>query len=120
MILVIDVNLSPEWCEVLRGVGEVIHWSSIGNVDAPDLEIIDWAREQNAIILTNDLDFGAILAASGMDSPSVFQLRSQILDPLVIGDGVLRVIESFAGDLAEGASISFDRERSRVRRLPLR
>ncbi len=73
------MNLSPEWETIFDKDYEVQHWTRIGLPDAPDTEILEWAKQRTAVILTNDLDFGTILAASHLDSPSVFQIRSQIL-----------------------------------------
>jgi len=43
----------------------------------PDAEILQKARSENRIVLTFDLDFGDLLAASGENLPSViiFRLR---------------------------------------------
>jgi predicted nuclease of predicted toxin-antitoxin system len=59
----IDMNLTPRWVEHLRLAGyEVIHWSSIGNMSAPDQEICDHDRLHELVLLTNYLDFPRILA----------------------------------------------------------
>jgi predicted nuclease of predicted toxin-antitoxin system len=45
MKLLIDMNLSPKWVFVLKEAGlEAAHWSSIGRSDAPDYEILAYAR----------------------------------------------------------------------------
>ena len=80
--------------------------------------ILHWAKQNGCVILTNDLDFGAILAATHLESPSVFQIRSLLLDPLKIGASVLSCFQKFEHDLKAGALVSYDSERSRVRRLP--
>ena len=67
------MNLSPRWIERLARHGfEAVHWSTIGAATAPDVEILAWASEHQCVVLTNDLDFSAILAAA----PSVVQIRS--------------------------------------------
>jgi len=72
MKFVVDMNLSPEWGDFLGLEGwQAVHWSSIGAPAALDNEILEWARTEGAIILTQDLDFGAILAATNADAPSV-------------------------------------------------
>ena len=119
MKIVIDMNLSPEWEPVFSGYCEIKHWSRIGDSDTPDEFILHWAKENRHVILTNDLDFGAILAATHFESPSVFQIRSQILDPLIIGTIVLSCFQHFEQDLKSGAVVSYDPKRARVRRLPL-
>lgn len=41
------MNLSPLWVEVLQAEGwEAVHWSTIGPVNAPDHEIMTWAKNQ--------------------------------------------------------------------------
>ena len=59
------MNLSPVWAEYLRHAGiEAEHWSSIGDVRAPDRLIMAHARERHLIVFTHDLDFGNILAVT--------------------------------------------------------
>jgi predicted nuclease of predicted toxin-antitoxin system len=80
--IVIDMNLSPKWVSILKSAGhEAIHWSQVGAPNAPDREIMGWARTNNHVVFTHDLDFGAILAATDANSPSVFQIRSQDVSP---------------------------------------
>ena len=65
MKLLVDMNLSPSWAERLARHGfEAVHWSTIGAATAPDEEILTWADEHHFVVITNDLDFSAILAAS--------------------------------------------------------
>ena len=83
------------------------------------MELLLYARNHDSFIFTNDLDFGAILAATQLKSPSVFQLRSLILDPEVIGDDVLACLKLVEADLVAGALVSFDIDQSRIRKLPI-
>lgn len=64
MKLVVDMNLSPAWVALLESAGHsAVHWSSVGPPNAPDMEIMGWAADHGAIVLTHDLDFSTILAA---------------------------------------------------------
>jgi predicted nuclease of predicted toxin-antitoxin system len=64
MRVTVDVNLAPAWADRLRALGhDAEHWSQLGALDAPDSEILAWAEEHNAIVLTCDLDFGAMVAS---------------------------------------------------------
>jgi predicted nuclease of predicted toxin-antitoxin system len=65
------------------------------------------------------LDFGAILAATQRRRPSVLQVRSDILAPGVIGRVVLMAIRQAQQALLDGAILSVDANRARVRILPL-
>jgi len=89
-------------------------------MDAPDEEIFSWAASRNAIVLTHDLDFGAILASTGMDSPSVIQVRTQDVLPIGMGEAVIRALQQFDGPLRQGAIVTVQADRLRVSMLPLR
>jgi predicted nuclease of predicted toxin-antitoxin system len=121
MKILIDMNLSPAWVPVLEEARHTaIHWSTIGALNAPDPEILAWAKGNGYILFTNDLDVGAILAATETEAPSVIQLRAQDISPAHARDLLLSVIKRFAESLLQGALISVDEEKSRVRLLPLR
>jgi predicted nuclease of predicted toxin-antitoxin system len=71
MKLLVDMNLSPRWIVALRGAGvEAEHWSEVGDPRAPDEKIMACAAAGGWVVLTHDLDFGAILAATRGDKPS--------------------------------------------------
>lgn len=40
-----------------------------------------YARSNNYVVLTHDLDFGAILAATHGEKPSVVQIRAEDVSP---------------------------------------
>jgi predicted nuclease of predicted toxin-antitoxin system len=120
MKVLIDMNLSPRWLDLLTGGGlEAVHWSAVGAGNAPDLEIMAYAKTNGYVVLTHDLDFAAILAATQGEKPSVVQIRSEQLNPEVIGERVVLALRQMATELAEGALVTVDPERTRVRVLPL-
>ena len=121
MKLLIDMNLSPLWVTVFENEGlEAIHWTDVGDPRAPDSEIMRWARDHGYTVFTHDLDFGALLAASRHDSPSVIQVRCQNVTPNYIGNCVLSALAQFKQHLKEGALISINEKNARVRILPLK
>jgi len=106
MKILIDMNLSPEWVDELgnRGI-EAVHWSSIGQFDAQDTVLMEWAREHDYIVFTHDLDFGTTLALTNAEKPSVLQVRTQ---------------DVTVGHLKDmGALLILDEHKKRVRILPL-
>lgn len=120
MRVVVDVNLAPAWAGRLRTSGhEAKHWSEIGALDATDSEILAWAVEHEAVVLTCDLDFGAILAASQAHTPSVVQIRGRDVMSETIGERVLGVLVALQSELDQGAIVSIDLDLARVRVLPL-
>ena len=121
MRLVVDVNLPPAWVACLEAAGlDAVHWSSIGALDAPDTDLLAWAVRNNAVLMTCDLDFGAILAASGLTAPSVVQIRARDVMPTAIGQRIVAALGIHGRDLDSGALVSVDLDRARVRILPLR
>lgn len=121
MKLLVDMNLSPRWARFLADAGiEAAHWSDLGAGDAPDAEIMAFARAQGYVVFTHDLDFSAILAATQGEKPSVVQVRSEDVSPEAIGEAVVAAVRQTAEDLAEGALLTVEPSRMRVRLLPLR
>lgn len=121
MKLLVDMNLSPSWVRRLAQHGfEAVHWSTIGAATASDEEILAWAHEHNLVVISNDLDFSAILAAGAVDGPSVVQIRIQDL----LSDGSVSIVatalEEHREDIGQGALLSIDEGGTRVRMLPLR
>ena len=120
MRFLIDMNLSPVWVSFLQEAGlEAVHWSAVGAPDSSDHTLMQWAGANDHVVVTNDLDFSAILAATRRKKPSVIQIRADLLTPAGIGSAVLRAIAQTEFELAEGALISIDPIRARVRILPL-
>jgi predicted nuclease of predicted toxin-antitoxin system len=120
MKLLIDMNLSPDWVRTLAEQGfEALHWSSVGKASASDHEIMAWAKSNGYVLLTHDLDFGAILAATKAKGPSVVQIRAQDVNPHHIGHSVSRILSQFQQYLEKGAVLTIDERKSRVRILPL-
>jgi predicted nuclease of predicted toxin-antitoxin system len=110
-----------QWVSCLEKAGfNAVHWSQIGEPDAPDQEIFDYAKLHGYIVFTHDLDFGAILAATNAEYPSVIQIRYQDITPHNLSEFVISKLNRFQGYLSEGAMITIDKNNSRVRILPLR
>lgn len=120
MKLLVDMNLSPRWVNLLADAGiEAAHWSTLGAATAPDTEIMAFARANDYVVLTHDLDFSAILAATHGDKPSVVQIRSDDVKPEVIGRLVINALRQMSIELDEGALLTVDPNRTRLRLLPL-
>ena len=121
MKLLIDMNLSPRWTRYLMDAGlEAAHWSTLGAANAPDVEIMTFARVNGYVVLTHDLDFSAILAATHGLKPSVVQIRSEDVNPDVIGKLVVDALRQMNADLNNGALLTIGTNRTRLRILPLR
>src|SRR6266540_4043780 len=117
--LLVDMNLSPDWVPVLQSHGwSAVHWSTVGDPRAPDHDIMDWARANDSVVFTHDLDFGTVLALTHATGPSVLQIRGQNVLPEDIGPVVIAALRQHDAALAAGALVVVDVKKSRVRVLP--
>ncbi len=121
MKVLIDMNLSPRWSEFLTKAGlQAAHWSEFGAGDASDLDILTFAKEHDYVVLTHDLDFAAILAATHGKKPSVVQIRAEQLTPELIGPYIISALRQLSIELHDGALVTVEPKRTRMRVLPLR
>lgn len=120
MKLVVDMSLSPDWCAVLRSEGwDAVHWSQVGDPQATDAQVMAWAAGEGRIVLTHDLDFGAILAATRAQGPSVVQVRAQDVLPKKLAPLLIPALRQVEQQLVAGALVVIDEGKLRVRVLPL-
>jgi predicted nuclease of predicted toxin-antitoxin system len=120
MKLLVDMNLSPRWIELLKSSGvEAVHWSVIGKANAPDTEIMAYAKTNDWIVLTHDLDFSAILAVTQGEKPSVVQIRADDINLNIIGAQVVTALRQMESELEAGALLTIDTSRTRLNLLPL-
>ena len=120
MKLLVDMNLSPRWVEALSAAGfRAEHWSRIGPATATDSEIMDYAAEHDYVVLTHDLDFSAILAATHGTKPSVVQIRADNLNTVIMAAPLIAALKQMAADLKVGALLTVDPGRARIHMLPL-
>lgn len=121
MKILVDMNLSPRWVQLLQDAGwEAAHWSNLGKANATDSEITAYAAANNYVILTHDLDFGAILAATRQSTPSVVQLRAEDISPETAGKQIVAALRHLAAQLEDGALVTIESDRTRLRLLPLK
>jgi predicted nuclease of predicted toxin-antitoxin system len=118
--VVVDVNFPPSLAVALASAGvEAVHWTVRGEANAPDAEILGWARREGWVVLTQDLDFPEILAATGAGAPSVLLVRqADALGPHLL-DVVLRALRQCVDALASGAIVVLHVRGRRVRVLPI-
>lgn len=67
------MNVSQSFIFALTNRGHnIVHWADIG---AEDIEILEYVRDNNFIVLTYDLDFAMLLSITQYSKPSVIQVR---------------------------------------------
>jgi predicted nuclease of predicted toxin-antitoxin system len=116
-----DMGVSATTVQILRDRGEeAVHLRELALQTLPDEQILAKALIENRIVLTFDLDFGDLLAASAGETPSVILFRMRNQTPRAVTPRLLEVIETCGDALRRGALIVVEDWRYRVRRLPIR
>ena len=120
MKFLLDQGLPRSTVGHLQAMGlEAEHVGNLGLATATDETILTEGRNRDAIVVTLDSDFHALLALSNASSPSVIRIRVQGLK----GEGVARIIqqvvEATDHDLTAGAAVTVTDRRLALRRLPL-
>ena len=118
--LILDQGLPADSAEMFRELGyECWHASDIGYQRAEDEEILLLAIERNAIIVTLDADFHALVAVRRLRRPSVVRLRREGCRAATVVEIVSGVLHSFRSQLEAGSLISIRQHRVSVHRLPI-
>lgn len=120
MKFLLDMGISPEMSPVLRRLGhEAVHLHELGLDTLPDPAILEKTREEGYILLTHDLDFAELVAASGARLPSVVIFRLRNMRPEQVSIFLERALSQGRIALEEGAILSVTEGLIRIRMLPI-
>lgn len=115
-----DMNISPKTVEALRQYGwDIIRVSQFLSVNASDQEILEYARQEDRIVITQDLDFSMLLALGGYNRPSLITLRLVVSDPDVVTCKLLEIVPRFEQISQEGCTLTIEDVVVRVHKLPI-
>jgi predicted nuclease of predicted toxin-antitoxin system len=115
-----DMNISPVTVAALREAGwDAVRVSERLPGNATDSEIMELARRERRVVITQDLDFSTLLALSGHSRPSLLTLRLSTSDPASISRKLLDILPLVGKCLATGVAITVDDVSVRVRELPM-
>ena len=118
--LILDQGEPRDAAASLRGLGfECLHVGEIGMSKSEDDEILAWSLGRNAIVVTLDADFHAILAVSGAGAPSVIRLRIQGLGASAVVELVQKTLARFGEDLRRGCLVTAKANKITCHRLPI-
>ncbi|MEE9604839.1 MAG: DUF5615 family PIN-like protein [Candidatus Scalindua sp.] len=98
---------------------DAVHLRELNLHRMPDDKIFDKAKHEGRIILTFDLDFGEIAAASGKKIPSVITFRLRNTRTPHVIERLEKVLNDSSETLEKGAIISVEESRHRIRLLPI-
>ena len=115
-----DMGISPRVVEELRQKGyDAVHLLDEGLNRMTDGEILEKARQENRVLLTHDLDFGELLAASGGALPSVIIFRLKDMRAPNISRHLSSILKQQSEALNKGAVLSVTEQKVRIRTLPI-
>ena len=115
-----NMNISPLTVEKLKQHGwNIIRIPEIMESNSKDKEVLAYARDNNKILITQDLDFSMLLAVGGYNKPSVINLRLKKANPDDVTERIMEVVSAMTKELGEGVVISVDETTARYRNLPI-
>ena len=115
-----DMGISPRSVAYLCTLGHnAVHLHELGLDRMADTDILAKARAENRVVLTHDLDFGDLLAASQAVLPSVVLFRLQDMRPGTVNRHLDAILAQHLQALESGAVLSVTERRVRLRMLPI-
>ncbi|MCH8127103.1 DUF5615 family PIN-like protein [candidate division KSB1 bacterium] len=116
-----DMGISPKTVDFLIALGfESIHLSALKLNKMLDSEILNKAKNEGFILLTHDLDFSELVAASKAKLPSVIIFRLRNMQPNNVNSTLKKIVTNHSSALKQGAIISVTDSQIRVRQLPIK
>jgi len=115
-----DMNISPLTVRELKRHGwDIVRVSEVLDPKAKDSVILSFAGESNRVVITQDIDFSALLAVGGRTGPSVITLRLEEPRPLLVARRLAEVVSEMGTLLGKGIIVSVDETSARYRDLPI-
>jgi predicted nuclease of predicted toxin-antitoxin system len=101
-------------------LGNEGHISLLGKGKAKYIEIIEMENENDKTIITQDLDYGSLLAFSNESKPSVLIFRIHQLSRKICFKLIQENWENIEDSLESGAVVIIEQESLRIRTLPIK
>ncbi|MBD2234453.1 DUF5615 family PIN-like protein [Phormidium tenue] len=116
-----DVHVSPLTVTALKLQGyDIVRSTDLLPATAADAEILEFARVDGRIVVTQDLDFSMLVALSKQSQPSLITLRLSSAKPEVVTQKLLEVLPTLQSELTEGVAVTISDDTVRIRKLPMR
>src|SRR5262245_21664590 len=112
MRLLADMHIAPRTVAFLNSLGhDVVRVNDLLQPTATDESTVALAVRDRRSILTQDLDFSAIVARSGRAAPSVISLRLSSSRVDRVNRALESVLPSLDADVRSGSLISVEDDR---------
>jgi predicted nuclease of predicted toxin-antitoxin system len=114
------MNISPLTVSRLkRGGWDIIRSSDVMDKSAKDLDLSEYARQHNMVVITQDLDFSMLLAIKGYEKPSLINVRLEEAKPDYVANRIIDAVSELEPELSRGAVVTVDETSVRYRHLPI-
>jgi predicted nuclease of predicted toxin-antitoxin system len=80
---------------------------------------LEVARRQNRVVVTQDVDFSALVALAGLKQPSLVTLRLSDSDPERVTGRLVAVLPKIEDRLVQGCAVTVEDATMRIRPLPI-
>jgi predicted nuclease of predicted toxin-antitoxin system len=116
-----DVHISPITVRALSRAGyDAVRVTEVLPATASDAEILEFARHDNRIVITQDLDFSALVALNGYDHPSLITLRLTSAQPDEVSSRLLAALVGMGSAFSKGVAVTISDKSVRIRQLPMK
>ena len=116
-----DVHISPLTVAALKLNGyDILRSTDLLPATTADIDILELARVEGRIIITQDLDFSMLIAVGKYNQPSLVTLRLSSSKPDAIAQRLLEVLPQLEEELTQGSALTIDDNSVRIRKLPIR
>jgi predicted nuclease of predicted toxin-antitoxin system len=120
MKFLLDMGIPPRSAAHLKSLGhDTVHLREVGLHRLADVEILAKALQERRAVVTHDLDFTDLLAASGQELPTVVVFRVRDMRARNVNRFLDLLLNSHADALERGVVIVVQETRIRVRPLPI-
>lgn len=118
--LLLDQGLPRGGVDILARLGwDVVHTGDIGLSQATDRQLLEYANENDRIIVTLDADLHAMIAVDNAAAPSVIRIRIEGLKASDLSSLLVKHWRLMEPHLKIGAMVTIDKQAVRIRSIPL-
>ncbi len=114
-----DENIARVIITRLRADGHHVERMAEVGMGSPDTDVLAFANQQNAVILTEDKDFGDLVVRDRMQAVGVILIRLDGFSPVERAEIIARVVQEHQNELS-GAFTVIKPHIVRIRRNPQR
>ena len=118
--ILLDQGLPRSAASLLRDEGwDVLHTGDIGLSRSTDRQILEFARNEQRVIITLDSDFHTILALTNASTPSVIRIRLEGLRGPDLALLIKRIWSRIEPQVKKGAMVTVTESGIRIRNIPV-